>query len=112
MQITLSLAQCVTLYENHFKKEMPPKLAYKAAAQMVHADIGSDEFLFRLKRLDRDGTHKKQYTIYKDIEEAGESYTVYDNDLDVYVGQFLADDVDLKTYLAAGELRDGLDNRS
>jgi len=110
-ELKLTLAQCAALFEDHFKKDMPGKLPYKHAAQMVLKEVGRDEFLTRFNRLDLDGTKKKQYTIYKDLEDSGESYTVYDNDLDEYVGQFLADDIDLKTYLAAGELRDGLDNR-
>lgn len=109
--VPISLAQCVTLYEEHFKIDMPPNLPYKHAAQMVRKETSEDEFMRRLKSLDREGNHRKQYTIYKDLTDAGESFTVYDNDLKESLGQFLADDLDLKKYLAAGDLVDGLDNR-
>jgi hypothetical protein len=54
----------------------------------------------------------KNWKIYKDIDDNGISYTVYDQ-FDRYVGQFLGDDSYLKGYLREGaKIRDGLDNRS
>jgi len=112
LEVKLSLAQCVTLYEDHFVRDMPGDLPYKRAAELVLKEVGREEFVRRLNDLDLDGTHKAQYTIYKDLDDSGESFTVYDNDLEVYVGQFLSDDPELKTYLAAGDLRDGINNQS
>jgi len=110
--LRVTLAQCVTLYEDHFKIDMPGKLPYKHAAQMVLREVGEAEFLARFNALDLDGSYKKQFTVYKDLEDAGESFTIYDNDLGSCIAQILGDDPDLEKYLASGRLVDGLDNRS
>jgi predicted nucleic-acid-binding Zn-ribbon protein len=46
--VTLTLAQAVTMYEDHFKTDMDPKLAYQDAAKMVLDETGLPEFLKRL----------------------------------------------------------------
>ena len=55
-QITLTLAQAVTMYEDHFKIEIDPKMTYEAAAQMVMAETGQAEFLRRLSYIADNGT--------------------------------------------------------
>jgi hypothetical protein len=64
MQITLTLAQCRTLYENHFKTYLPDKLPFEKAAQMVFREVDAVEFLIRLDALNDDGTYKKVNSEY------------------------------------------------
>jgi hypothetical protein len=59
--ITLSLAQARTLYEDHFKEDMPEKMKYLDAAYSVMFYCGHAEFIVRLSCLERDGSHKKNY---------------------------------------------------
>jgi len=49
--ITLTLAQAVTMYEDHFKIEMNPELPYQDAAKMVLDEVGQAEFSRRLSYL-------------------------------------------------------------
>ena len=46
--VTLNLAECKRLYEDHFKKDLPGNLPYLHAAIQVRDEIGIDEFLKRL----------------------------------------------------------------
>lgn len=61
MQITLSLAQARTLYEDHFKVDLPDTMPFVHAAQMVKDECGDAEFVVRLSCLERDGSYKKDY---------------------------------------------------
>jgi hypothetical protein len=61
MGITLSLAQARTLYEDHFKVDMPGNMKYLDAAYLVMGECGSAEFIVRLSCLERDGSYKKNY---------------------------------------------------
>lgn len=111
MELALTLAQARKMYEDHFKKEMPTTMPYKIAAGLVFNAIGKDQFIARYKRLDLDGNYRKQFTIYKDVDDNGVSYTVYDNDLDLCMGQYLADDPDLHEMMESADILTGLDNR-
>ena len=59
--LTLSLAQARTLYEDHFKVDLPDTMLYLDAAYMVMGECGFDEFIVRLSCLERDGSYKKDY---------------------------------------------------
>jgi len=58
MQITLSAAQCRTLYEDHFKVDMPGNMKYVDAAGLVREETGEAEFMERLICLNRNGSHR------------------------------------------------------
>ena len=64
MQVTLNLKSCKALYEDYFKKELPGKMPYKTAAQLVYNAIGKDAFLKRLANLN------EGFTIEGDLREA------------------------------------------
>lgn len=49
--VTVTLAQCRALFEDHFKEEMPGKMPYEAGAKKVFNEIGKAEFLRRLSYL-------------------------------------------------------------
>jgi len=59
--LTVTLAQARTLYEDHFKVDMPDKMSYLDAAYSVVGECGIDEFIVRLSCLERDGSYKKDY---------------------------------------------------
>jgi hypothetical protein len=58
MKITLSAAQCRTLYEDHFKVDMPGNMEYGEAARLVEEETSDVEFIARLAHLNRDGTYR------------------------------------------------------
>ncbi|HDY89329.1 MAG TPA: hypothetical protein ENH82_14580 [bacterium] len=45
----ISLLTCRQLFEKHFEKNMPGKMTYQKAAQLVLNSIGKDEFLKRVE---------------------------------------------------------------
>lgn len=51
MKITLTLADCRSLYESHFNEDLPSDLPFITAAELVRDDVGQEEFVKRVEDL-------------------------------------------------------------
>jgi hypothetical protein len=58
MQITISAAQCRTLYEDVFKVNLPENMHYANAANLAKDKVGESEFMERLSGINRNGTYR------------------------------------------------------
>lgn len=51
MQITLTLADCRKLYEDHFCRELPMDLPFAKAAAMVRDEVGEKQFVKLVEKI-------------------------------------------------------------
>jgi hypothetical protein len=96
-------AAAIDLY-NHMCRVFPPAAGYELKLRevtgLVKEVVNSNALLYR------------GYTVYKDQDDCGESFTVVAGPKGT-IGSYLADDPFLKDVLRAGaRVKDGIDNRT
>jgi len=102
MDLTLTLLDARTLYENHFKVDMPSNLPYIEAATMVMKAVGWDTFMERYTAMKELAAKYRRFTVYEDVDAEGYcSYTVVDGGRGA-IGTYLKDDPFLRDVIKAG----------